>query len=399
MKKVVMYNHASSNNHGCEAIIRTISGIIDKQCSDIQYSLTSMHPDVDEKYLNANGKKFDVFLMDKLCRFSFETRTFIVGAFSQLFHSIPFSRIIFSNFFKKVKDADVCISVGGDTYSYGKSAGLTTIDRYVRKRCKKSILWGCSINPEMLKGKEYAYKVEGLRKFSLITARESITYEALKSLGFDNVKLYPDPAFTLPVGEVKEPMFDNENDIVGINISPLIRSFETGDDITLKCYVALVRHILDTTDHNVAFISHVRSATSDDSNAAKDVMKYFPDEKRIKLFDEGNCIDLKGYISKCRFFVVARTHASIAAYSTGVPTLVVGYSVKARGIAKDLFGTDEGYVIPVQSLKEENALIEAYENIVKNEAQIRKTLADVMPEYIERSWQAGEEFKKLLEKN
>ncbi len=51
-----------------------------------------------------------------------------------------------------------------------------------------------------------------------------------------------------------------------------------------------------------------------------------------------------------------RTHATIAAYSTGVPTLVVGYSVKARGIARDLFGTEDGYVLPVQQLKESDEL-------------------------------------------
>jgi polysaccharide pyruvyl transferase WcaK-like protein len=125
-------------------------------------------------------------------------------------------------------------------------------------------------------------------------------------------------------------------------------------------------------------------------------MEHFPEEKRIKLFDKGNAIQLKGYISKCRFFVVARTHASIAAYSTGVSTLVVGYSVKARGIAKDIFGTDEGYVIPVQSLKEEDSLVKAYENLVANEENIKNTLREVMPGYIERSWQAGEEIKKLI---
>ena len=397
MKKIVMYHHASCKNHGCEAILRTVSGIIERQYPESEYTVTTKLPEKDREVFSGSKQKFRFLPMDILYKLSFEKRTFIIGAFSQLFHAIPFSRIVFRDLFKAAGEADVCISVGGDTYSYGKSAGLTTIDRYVRKRCKKSVLWGCSINPEMLKGKEYSYKLEGLKKFSLITARESITYEAMREIGLTNVKLYPDPAFTLPAGEVKEPMFDNDRDIVGINISPLIRSFEKGDNITLKCYVALVRHILENTDFNVAFISHVRSETSDDSNAARDVMAYFPDEKRIKLFDEGNCIDLKGYISKCRFFVVARTHASIAAYSTGVPTLVVGYSVKARGIAKDIFGTDEGYVIPVQSLSEESALIGAFENIVNNENEIKKTLADVMPNYIERAWQTGEEFKKLLE--
>jgi len=398
MKKITMYHHASCENHGCEAIIRTISGIIDKQYPESKYTVTTKYPGLDARMTADISHKVKFIPLDKLNSVSFEKRTILLGAPSQLFHAIPFKGILFKDLLSAAAESDVCISVGGDNYSYGKSASLTTIDRYVRKKCKNSILWGCSINPEMLKGDEYRYKVDGLRKFSLILARESITYNTLKELGFENVKLYPDPAFTLPVGEVVEPMFDNDRDIVGINISPLIRGYESGDDITVKCYVALVRHILEATDFNIAFISHVRSKTSDDSNAARDVMANFPGENRIKLFDEGTAIDLKGYISKCRFFVVARTHASIAAYSTGVPTLVVGYSVKARGIARDIFGTEEGYVLPVQELKEENALVEAYNKLVENEEQIRKTLADVMPGYIEKAWQSGAEVKKLLEK-
>ncbi|MFR4670990.1 MAG: hypothetical protein ACLT69_14285 [Intestinibacter bartlettii] len=65
---------------------------------------------------------------------------------------------------------------------------------------------------------------------------------------------------------------------------------------------------------------------------------------------------IKGYISRCRLYR-ARTHATIAAYSTCVPTLVIGYSVKAKGIAKDIFGTYENYVLPVQYYQIEFDLI------------------------------------------
>ena len=55
--------------------------------------------------------------------------------------------------------------------------------------------------------------------------------------------------------------------------------------------------------------------------------------------DSPNCRQQKYIISQCAYFIGASTPSTIAAYSTGVPTLVVGYSVKAKGIAKDLFGT------------------------------------------------------------
>ena len=79
-----------------------------------------------------------------------------------------------------------------------------------------------------------------------------------------------------------------------------------------------------------------------------------------------------------------------------VPTLAVGYSVKARGIARDIFGSEENMVIPVQSLEHENDLINAFKYIQENEESIRKHLQNFMPSYIGKAWQAGEEVKKLM---
>ena len=85
------------------------------------------------------------------------------------------------------------------------------------------------------------------------------------------------------------------------------------------------------------------------------------------LIGDAPAHELKGYISKCSFFVGARTHSTIAAYSSGVPTLVIGYSVKSRGIATDLFGSYENYVLPVQELKEPDEMIKAYKWILEKQ--------------------------------
>lgn len=398
MRKVLMYNHGSSQNHGCEAILRTISGIIDEKYPDTHYTVSSFRPDDDKHFIGEQDGRYEFIYSDLLSRQnSYALRTKILGVFGQLFHRIPLFSVLFKDTVRAAREADLIVSVGGDTYSYGKSAGLTTIDNYLRRLCPRSVLWGCSINPELLEGDGQQYKLEGLSRFSLITARESITYEALRSHGLENVKLYPDPAFTLPTAEVTEPMFENGRDIVGVNLSPLICSYESGDGITLRSYTALVRRILDTTDWNIALISHVISKTTNDSDAAREIMKQFPNEERIRLFDRGDATQIKGCISKCRFFVAARTHASIAAYSNCIPTLVVGYSVKAKGIAKDLFGNWEGYVLPVESLSDENSLCEAFDSLVKNEDSVRNRLESIMPDYIRRARAAGDEIARLME--
>ena len=45
----------------------------------------------------------------------------------------------------------------------------------------------------------------------------------------------------------------------------------------------------------------------------------------------------KWVISRVRVFAGARTHSTLAAISTCVPTICVGYSMKARGIAQDVY--------------------------------------------------------------
>ena len=112
---------------------------------------------------------------------------------------------------------------------------------------------------------------------------------------------------------------------------------------------------------------------------------------------DGSCEELKGYISQCRFFVGARTHATIAAYSTCVPTLVVGYSVKAAGIAQDLFGSQEHYVLPVQSLKAPQDLVCEFQWLMEQENSIREHLQKKIPDYQEQALRTGEEINHLWE--
>ncbi len=397
--KVLMYNHGSCYNHGCEAILRTVSGIISRRYPDAEYTVSSLRPNEDVEFITKEDGNFRFIDSDYFNRFNFEKRRLLVGSTTTVLHNIPFFKSFFRDTVNAAKESDVMISVGGDTFSYGKSAELTTISNKLRKYCDRSVLWGCSIDAKYLEGEEFRYKIKGLKDFSLITARESITYETLKKLGFENVKLYPDPAFTLPSRAPKDDLFPNSSDIIGINISPLIIGYEKSSGNTVKAYAGLINRILKTTDFNIALISHVICKTSNDSDAANWILDLTGRSDRIAIFDKGNAEELKGVISKCRFFVAARTHASIAAYSQKVPTLVAGYSVKSKGIAKDLFGTHEGFVVPVQTLDTEDSLSDVFfEKIVKCEDKIRTIYDDVIPGYIARADAAGDEISALVGK-
>jgi polysaccharide pyruvyl transferase WcaK-like protein len=122
-------------------------------------------------------------------------------------------------------------------------------------------------------------------------------------------------------------------------------------------------------------------ANNDDRTILKKLYEEFNRNPRLILMEDHTAPELKYIVSQCRLFVGARTHATIAAYSRCVPTLVVGYSVMARGIASDLFGTEEGYVLPVQSLKEPMELTNAFQEMADREEEIRAHLNQMLPNY------------------
>lgn len=184
---------------------------------------------------------------------------------------------------------------------------------------------------------------------------------------------------------------------MGINISPTVISFERDSGKTLEAAVTLIRYIIQETDMQIALIPHVVWGNMDDRIIHKKLYEMFQDTGRVVLLEDHNCMELKGFIARCRLFIGARTHATIAAYSSCVPTVVLGYSVKARGIAKDLFGTEEGYVLPVQSLRGRDNLAQAFAWLLKNEATIRARLQAVMPAYCAKALDAGKEIDLLRE--
>ena len=281
--------------------------------------------------------------------------------------------------------------IGGDNYCYPGTEHLATINHNLRKKGVKTVLWGCSVEPDLLDNPIVA---EDLAGFDLITARETISYEALKAVN-PNTVLVADPAFTLERKYLPLPEGWVEGKMVGINASPLILSSGDGQ-LVMEAYRALIRRILDTTDLNVVLIPHVVWESNDDRKVLTPLFEEFRHTGRVILLGDHNCMQIKGYIARCRFFIGARTHATIAAYSSCVPTLVLGYSVKSRGIARDLFGVEKNYVIPVQELVDANALAVGFQWLLNREDAIRAHLLRTIPEYVQRAYTAAEEMKQLL---
>lgn len=395
-RKILLYMHAGSRNHGCEAIANTVCTMIKNNNAEDEVYLLSYRCAEDENYS-----------LGKMCNI-IEERSFDKHKIAHIFYYI--TRKITGNpnvmMRFRYKDAlslkpDVAISIGGDNYCYDSMLNDLRIANGVFKEDGiKTVLLGCSIEPELLKKDDI---LKDLGNYDTIIARESITYETLTEAFRENpskILLIPDPAFTLKTNEVSLPDNFIENNTVGINISPIVQSSESKNGITLKAYEELIKYIFENTDMNIALIPHVVWKGNDDREPIEKLYLFAQRigyEDRIVKIEDNEASTLKGYISKLRFFVGARTHATIAAYSSMVPTLVVGYSVKARGIAKDLFPelNVENLVLEVQKIRKDDDLINSFRWLMDNEALVKNQLSEVIPKTVKNAEKMQEVLKEM----
>lgn len=385
--KIVLYMHAGSDNHGCEAIVNSLVRMLPRPAilvssraeEDAKYSLPALCSEIIKE--RQVEKNFFIHTWYYVWRKLFRD--------PECYMRYRYGAVRGKNLRR------VNISIGGDNYCYDNMLErLIMGNRMFRREGAKTVLYGCSVEPELLKRPEI---LEDMKQYNLIVARESITFEALREAGIkENVHLCPDPAFLLQTEELPLPEGWIEGKMLGLNVSPMIVDNEKKAGVTLENYKALMAHILENTDLHIALIPHVVWKGGDDRDTIEMLYRSFAEIGRVIKIDDASASQLKGYISRCRMFIGARTHATIAAYSTCVPTLVVGYSVKARGIARDLFGTDKNYVLPVQTLENKDDLIKAFEWMQNREEDIRSHLQQIMPKYKMRAAGGGELIKELV---
>ncbi|MGQ7884882.1 polysaccharide pyruvyl transferase family protein [Paenibacillus sp. WC2504] len=385
--KIMMFAHDGSLNRGCEAIVRASTSIIKEKMKGAEVFLASGKPETDRILSKVDG------IYDgsprSIKRYSYEWLLSSVNV--KLFNNESYALgKIHNNIVKHIPQMDICLSIGGDNYCYGEQPGWYEINKRVKAQGKKLVLWGCSIGQEDMSYR----KLEDLKLFDLILARETLTYQMLKSKGLNNVKLCADAAFTMEKEELELPSGWQLGNTVGLNFSPLVWKKNEKSQTAVR---DLITHILKTTDMTIALTPHVMENGNNDYEILQKYYEEFQHTGRVILLPSHlNAIQYKGYISRMRFFIGARTHATIAAYSNFVPTMVLGYSVKSKGIAKDIFG-EEKLVLGIEEISNSLRLISKFDEMVREEETIKETLQVSIPRIKQMSYKAVEYLDQLVQ--
>lgn len=303
------------------------------------------------------------------------------------------------------KDACCAMQIGGDNYSldYGRPLGFILLDNYLRRHGVPVVLWGASVGPFESDPEFATTMIAHLRTMQDIFVRESDSYEYLKQRDFGrHLHQMSDPAFVMEPVEPPSGKIGCElpTDAVGLNLSPLMAKYVTGGDMDawVKMGAEIVQCIVKTTEYKVLLIPHVTNVGGDDHAFLRNVVDSCDNNSRNNIFCVGNKLsaaETKWVISHCAVFAGARTHSTIAALSSCVPTLSLAYSRKAMGLNQDIFGNQEYCLQPTGITP--SCVAQHITTLLSRRHAISEQLALVMLKISENAMQSGALLRLIIE--
>lgn len=290
----------------------------------------------------------------------------------------------------KVKECDFIIDLTyGDSFSdiYGiKKFILYTVPKLIAISNKKTLIIGPQTIGPYKSIISYILSKKILNKASILCVRDKKSYNlAYKMTKRNDIKLTSDLAMELPFIENK---FESEKFKIGINISDLLWSNSNTENLKkyqiVVNYKELVKKIIEKFDnekYEIHLVTHVYE--KDDSKGeyalAKNIHNLYPNTILAPKFN--NPMEAKSYMSGLDLFLGARMHATIGAFSSGVPIIPTSYSRKFEGLYGSL---DYNYGINLRDTTIDRAI---------------SYIDECIENYNEMKINRDNSYKKALEKN
>jgi colanic acid/amylovoran biosynthesis protein len=389
LKRFYLSGHRTFGNRGCEAIVRGTVTAMQSVFGAIEVLVPSydIRRDSDQwPEAKEHGVEFVAAYTPWYTRYWAHTQRLPLAALKRAGWPFPFPTWLKEH----IASVDAVFSVGGDNYSldYRLPSLLMGMDGLAKELGKPVVLWGASVGPFDREPHFLPAIRRHLAGMNKILVRESVSHRYLtEKMGLENVEQMVDPGFILRSEPIESTTFwpaHAEQGVIGLNVSPLVERYKKPGQSLLKEIEGFIRAVIER-GFSVLLVPHVvpldGTGKNDDARYMHDLLK--------SCGDLGNCLSMtphdfnaaqiKYIISRLRFFIGARTHATIAALSSGVPTISIAYSIKARGINRDLFG-NEWMVLPTPELST-RSLLTALDNLVEHESDLKETLYSAMAEY------------------
>ena len=400
--KIMITEADVTGNKGAVAMLQCIIKQIREKIPDAEFVVTSQHVNKHEnfenvKILHKHEQTMDISLI----------KIWMWWIFKKI--GIQLNFLLKDKMLKHYFTSDIIISTSG--ISFIDEFGLIRVYHFTKflqiplLMEKKIIKFTQSFGPF-----KSVYNIivskQILKNVDLIFSRGYHSTQHLTKIGIkNNVLEIPDIAFTLQKEKTerakKNILQFKEKKIIGISPNIVCKKLDE-HNIYVNELIALSNYIIENTD-NVLLYLLPHSIVKD--NAGKD------DDLEIcrKIFSEINspkdCFldetldyspqETKWIISQFEFFIGSRFHSVIAAVSSYVPTLTIGWHWKYEETTKWL--GFENSLIQIWEMKQKN-IIDYFKANYNKRNELKQKLKDRVPELQKLSLTAIDKIIEELEK-
>ncbi len=307
------------------------------------------------------------------------------------------------DFFSAVRDSNLVIDIsGGDSFAdiYGnRRIFQILLQKYLVHFARRPLVMAPQTVGPFKKPLWRRLATESVRRCAIVASRDEKSITFLRDIGVQReVVEASDVALRLPYTLPPDRLAGAPK--VGLNVSGLLMGggFTGKNMFGLKAdYPALIREIMKgflshADGYELHLVGHVipreRGGVEDDYQACLDLAAEFPETIVAPAFETPS--EAKSYIAGLDFFMGARMHACIAAFSTGVPVVPMAYSRKFAG----LFGS-LGYELTVDCTTDTaedilGRIFQAYEG--------RAKIAEEMQTALQMGLEKLDRYESALEK-
>lgn len=390
-------------NRGCEALVRSIAGLVRKRLPKARFAVPSLACDLDAPQWPQMAAAGAALVAPSRMPESIKWWNRAVSRAPALISIWEPQYRLPEALQAQIDDSAAVVMTGGDIISLDYGFGNLFrwsgfIDAAARSGCP-TMLFAASVGPFSAHPAVERYMRNHLRRYSVITVRESASLQYLRQLGFENAVLVADPAFCLEpeVVDPGAPYDDPGEGVLAFNVSPLVAPSwnrkNPGRSLVDEC-AAFISRVLSETGLSVALLPHVdpldgASENSDSAYMGALLKSLGGPQRRLSMARRGlNAAQVKYLVGRSRFLIAARTHATVAGWSQHVPTISIAYSIKARGLNQDLFDSLD-YVLETPKV-DRDTLWASLHQLTAREADLRALLKQRIPVWREKAAQSAE---------
>ena len=369
----------AENNFGSPSIMHGLENLLDEIYKD-EYKLILVQP------TRVNKLAVSDFKME-VCYYRYSLYRLLVYTWIyKIVHYLPKNEE--GKIIKLILDSDIVVDLYGIRFcdnfhrnnkvsrfrSALSAVALFPFEYIAKILGKKTVKNTASYGPMKYKGNQQTAKYACEHIFTVVSAREKMSFNALKNDAKVNRKilLSPDTANLFALKE--QPKLTN---VVGISVSHQIIKQWSSSQSYIECIVHLCKHVISDLKKDVILIpnEYVPGKAANDIDVANEIKVILQKNENLNVdvadVNTMTSTQLKSTIASCVVMVASRYHACVASLSSGVPLLILGWHYKYQELA-ELYG-QEKWILSSDNCSAET-LINTFDDLFDEREKIREEL-------------------------